>query len=158
MTFNPNRPIRLSPSGPFIGNPPAMLGPSNAGIVFRANGANVTGPGLSTTTAIPGLSSLAWSLPSGYLYDIEVDGEVAGATAGVVTCAVEVSSDGGLSWVTANPLRMNYAIAGNACFRVHEVAFAPTAAVNLVRVTALADQGQTAPCVNWALRIGQYTT
>ena len=162
MSYNPVRAIRLSPSGPFItgtGAVPLLTGPGATGIIYRANGSNVTGPNISTATTIPGLDSLAWNLPSGYHYDFELYVEVVGS-AGIVTAELlgHQVGDPATTWTTINTQRIQHAVcAGGAdAFCVNEVDYAPTAQIDRIRVQLTGPSGSACECVNCSLRVASY--
>lgn len=115
---------RLSPSGPFEGDPGLNTGPGSIGLIWRAHGittvlaiptaAPVAIPGLGGTTA----DEFAIHMESGYRYEIEVATDVRQVGTANVTAAYQVHyrlrdqstsawgswlplTDGGNHWVDA---------------------------------------------------------
>lgn len=96
---NPNsvQPLRLSPSGPEMGTPPAQIG-GGALIPGREWYAQGTGADLvdvpNPAADVTGLSSVAVNMLAGYKYDLEVDAQFFGTTGGEEILVLG-SSDGG---------------------------------------------------------------
>ena len=95
--------VRLSPSGPEIGNPPAQVGGSPvAGRIWGITGAglNAQVPGAAAGD-VPGASVAVDLMPlaSGYQYDVEVDANTFG-TGGGWKVILLGSSDNGATYPT----------------------------------------------------------
>jgi hypothetical protein len=89
--------VRLSPSGPELGQPPAQIG-GGALIKGRTWVAQGTGANLVNTpnpaANVSGLSAVPVDMRAGYKYDVEVDAQFFGTTGGV-EIVLFGSSDGG---------------------------------------------------------------
>lgn len=119
--------IRLSPSGPEIGNPPAQVGGSGvAGRVWGATGIGapdqVSGPAAAD---VPGLEAVPVNLlatASGYRYDIECDSETFG-TGGSYRVSLLGSTDNGATYpVTLAAMAGDYQWSGAARLHLYGVA------------------------------------
>lgn len=82
---------RLSPSGPFIGDPGLQAGPGSIGLVWRQHGTTSLTPiPSSTPTAIPGLGGttiFGVNLKPGYLYELELAVQVHQVSTATATAA-----------------------------------------------------------------------
>lgn len=70
---------RLSPSGPFIGDPGIQSGPGAIGLVWRKHGTTATGLIATGVTAIEGLGGadvFTVNMQPGYLYELALDSSV----------------------------------------------------------------------------------
>lgn len=134
-TFN----IRLSPSGPEIGTPPAQVG-GGAGVTGRVwrfqgtgNGRNVPG---TVAGDVAGLEACAVNILPNYKYDIEYVGFVTG-TGGPFEATVLGSSDNGLTYPTIlvqGPI--NNGVEADKCYVIRKtnVMNFGTAAIDHVKV------------------------
>lgn len=138
--------IRLSPSGPEIGDPGAQVG--NSAVAGRVWGKT----GLGSNTVVPGaaagdvlgLESVPVDMfptASGYRYDIEADTNTFG-TGGLYRIAVYGSTDSGATFgVTLAAMNADYLLSGAA--RLHHFAVAAgTAGINRVKMQIQRPTGQ----------------
>lgn len=144
--------IRLSPSGPEIGDPAAQVGNSAvAGRVWGKSGvgSNVVVPG-SAAGDIPGLESVPVDMKptsSGYQYDLEADSNTFG-TGGLYRIAVYGSTDSGATFpvllMSINPGGIgggDYLLSGAA--RLHHWGFESGAnTINRVKMQIQRPTGQ----------------
>lgn len=97
--------LRLSPSGPVIGNPPQLVG-GNSNVdgrvwVAQGSGAAALVPGTAAGN-ISGLDAVLVNLLPAYKYDVELDTQTFGdvGTSGGYDLLVLGSSDGGATYPT----------------------------------------------------------
>lgn len=67
--------VRLSPSGPRIGDPPLTLGPGSIGRVWRLHGSStaMVVPAGTAATAVTDFDAMPVNIKPGYLYDLGLD-------------------------------------------------------------------------------------
>lgn len=163
--------IRLSPSGPYIQDSVSggelEVGPGSPGLMWRAQGTTVTAQGLAPNPAfadIGGLVGLAWTLPQGFHYDVELNLEMDTTVPGdAVEALVQVSEDAGATWLPGALLSVTRTAAttidGADMIHFQEVDFDRTGAaapINMVRVQIAGTATASVFGRNSALRITQY--
>lgn len=98
---NPVQLVRLSPSGPEMGQPGALIGGGNSVVPGRLWTAQGVGAALVSTPYpaddVPGLVAVAVDMKAGYKYDCEVDAQFFGDSGHVVIILLG-SSDGGATY------------------------------------------------------------
>jgi hypothetical protein len=99
---NPVQFVRLSPSGPELGQPPQQVGGGAliAGRLWLAQGTGATIAMGTVLTDVPGLEAVPVDLRVGYKYDIEVDTLVIG-TGGNFQMMLLGSNNGGVTYTGA---------------------------------------------------------
>ena len=131
-------PVRLSPSGPVIGDPPVQIGvgdnSGNSGRVwrFQGTGTSVSVPG-TVAADILGLETHAVNLLPGYNYDVEFDGFTSG-TGGTYRAIVLGSNDGGSTYSVVMIDGPVAEPSGSYVSRQTKVVVAPTTIVDHVKV------------------------
>ena len=71
--------VRLSPSGKTIGTPPLLVGTGSTGRIWRRHGSATAHAVTATETPIASLDAIAVNIRPGYLYDVQMNYEVAAA-------------------------------------------------------------------------------
>ena len=132
--------LRVSPSGPFIkdatSGTPLTVGPGTPGLVFRTQGGTTAidtaagGTLLDSRTAYGNGYFPAFSLPPGFLYDVEA-GYMC-SVAGIYTTELEYSTDEGANW---NQMRMT---ADNVIFPIQTAVTADAVRVQSMKFDARA--------------------
>jgi len=163
--------LRLSPSGPFVeGDPgePLEVGPGTPGLVWRAQatGATATDFAVSPGVSPAGMELLAWAIPPGYHYDVELDVQLINSQIGdTIACVVEYSEDNAATWLPGADVGITrtqtFVETDTADFlRFQEVDFdrtAPgTAPITHVRVRMIGPGTSSFRPAACALRIWQY--
>lgn len=167
------RPIRLSPSGPFIrdsvSDVPVQTGTGSTGIVWRAQGTSGSTTDVSTPaalTAIPGLEREVNMVP-GLRYDVHASLTLlaSASTSQNVTVSIEGSTDGGSTWTVTGIQRSDNIRLGNGGGQIEagEVEFdrsAATETIDRIRCRIWAQEVATVPTVsqddNCFLRVEQF--
>lgn len=134
-------PVRLSPSGPEIGNPPQQIGVGDGsgatGRTWRFQGAGTSAqvPG-SAAGDVAGLGALEVNLLEGYNYDIEFVGYTSG-TGGQYKATILGSHDGGATYTTVleqGPTNANATQPGVYVCRLTNVQVASGVVIDHVKV------------------------
>ncbi len=157
---------RLSPSGPYIGDPPLEVGPGSLGLKWRAQGTSaVVTPLAAGGLAVDGMDLIPFALPAGYHYDVHCNLEFSGAAGGeLVTCHVQYSEDGGGTWLppAASVCRENVTTlpANGSGFHEQEIewnrTFVGALPVTHMRVMLFGPATASVRNGNCALRVEQY--
>lgn len=142
MSSDRTIPIRLSPTGPEIGVPPAQLGNSDvAGRIwgFQGSGSNLANVPGTGEGIIPGLDACVVDLKpstSGYRYDIQASTNTFGTGGGYIM-TVYGSTDAGSTFpVVIATLLDPYESSGVALIRKYlPLPVAVTATINRMKVT-----------------------